>query len=197
MSNTETETEYLQNSSHSRPCNIIPHHTHRAAEINAPVTFDSCSIPHVQATRHSSPNPNPIFNTARVSTKKLVCVAIRLAVPRPQTQIHTRQSVLFSVRVFPSRAKSVSAPAVCSGAFVLFVRSHHPTQDIKMSTAVDAIIGYKRTPDEDFYAILNCDEHSSVNLLSISFSYIVYVSISYVNWSALQARAKTTSNNIV
>lgn len=31
-----------------------------------------------------------------------------------------------------------------------------------MSTSVDAIIGYKRSPEEDFYKILNCDEHSTV-----------------------------------
>lgn len=31
-------------------------------------------------------------------------------------------------------------------------------------SAVDDIISYKRTPDEDFYAILNCNEHSTVSL---------------------------------
>lgn len=32
-------------------------------------------------------------------------------------------------------------------------------------SAVDEIIGYKRSPDEDFYALLNCDEHSSVSVV--------------------------------
>lgn len=39
-----------------------------------------------------------------------------------------------------------------------------------MST-VDAIISYKRTPDEDFYKILNCDEHSSVS----TFLFIIVI----------------------
>lgn len=30
-------------------------------------------------------------------------------------------------------------------------------------SAVDEIISYKRTPDEDFYGLLKCDEHSSVS----------------------------------
>lgn len=31
-------------------------------------------------------------------------------------------------------------------------------------SAVDEIIGYKRSPNEEFYALLNCDEHSSVSV---------------------------------
>ncbi len=38
--------------------------------------------------------------------------------------------------------------------FVLIVRN---------MSAVEEIINYKRSPDEDFYAILNCDETSSVS----------------------------------
>lgn len=30
-------------------------------------------------------------------------------------------------------------------------------------SAVDAIINYKRSPNEDFYALLHCDENSSVS----------------------------------
>lgn len=30
-------------------------------------------------------------------------------------------------------------------------------------SAVDSIINYKRNPDEDFYAMLNCDESSTVS----------------------------------
>lgn len=43
-------------------------------------------------------------------------------------------------------------------------------------SAVDEIIGYKRTPDEDFYALLNCDEHSSVSVLMLKciFSHCFY-----------------------
>lgn len=29
-------------------------------------------------------------------------------------------------------------------------------------SAVDEILSYKKNPDEDFYALLNCDENSSV-----------------------------------
>jgi hypothetical protein len=31
---------------------------------------------------------------------------------------------------------------------------------------VDEILSYKKNPDEDFYALLNCDESSSVSTLS-------------------------------
>lgn len=31
-------------------------------------------------------------------------------------------------------------------------------------SAVDAIINYKRSPNEDFYALLHCDETSSVRV---------------------------------
>lgn len=41
-----------------------------------------------------------------------------------------------------------------------------------MNTTVDDIISYKRTPEEDFYKILNCDEHSSVSFTFILFQYI-------------------------
>lgn len=30
-------------------------------------------------------------------------------------------------------------------------------------SAVDEILSYKKNPDEDYYAILNCDESSSVS----------------------------------
>lgn len=30
-------------------------------------------------------------------------------------------------------------------------------------SGVDEILSYKKNPDEDFYALLNCDEHSSVS----------------------------------
>lgn len=30
-------------------------------------------------------------------------------------------------------------------------------------SAVDEIINYKRSPDEDFYGLLNCNEHSTVS----------------------------------
>lgn len=30
-------------------------------------------------------------------------------------------------------------------------------------SAVDEILSYKKNPDEDFYALLNCDENSSVS----------------------------------
>lgn len=30
-------------------------------------------------------------------------------------------------------------------------------------SAVDSIINFKRDPNEDFYAMLNCDENSSVS----------------------------------
>jgi hypothetical protein len=33
-----------------------------------------------------------------------------------------------------------------------------------MSAVVDEIMSYKKNPDEDFYALLNCDESSSVSL---------------------------------
>lgn len=33
---------------------------------------------------------------------------------------------------------------------------------MKMS-GVDEILSYKKNPNEDFYALLNCDEHSSVS----------------------------------
>lgn len=32
-------------------------------------------------------------------------------------------------------------------------------------SGVDEILSYKKNPDEDFYALLNCDEHSSVSYL--------------------------------
>lgn len=41
-----------------------------------------------------------------------------------------------------------------SAYFVLIVQN---------MSAVEEIINYKRSPDEDFYAILNCDESSSVS----------------------------------
>jgi hypothetical protein len=33
---------------------------------------------------------------------------------------------------------------------------------LKMS-GIDEILSYKKNPDEDFYAMLNCDENSSVS----------------------------------
>lgn len=30
-------------------------------------------------------------------------------------------------------------------------------------SAIDEIIGYKKNPDEDFYGMLNCSEHSTVS----------------------------------
>lgn len=38
-------------------------------------------------------------------------------------------------------------------------------------SGVDEILSYKKNPDEDFYALLNCDENSSVskrNILGIT-----------------------------
>lgn len=34
---------------------------------------------------------------------------------------------------------------------------------VDIMSAVDEILSYKRNPDEDFYAMLNCDENSSVS----------------------------------
>lgn len=32
-------------------------------------------------------------------------------------------------------------------------------------SAVDEILSYKKNPEEDFYALLNCDESSSVSYI--------------------------------
>ena len=40
-------------------------------------------------------------------------------------------------------------------------------------SAVDAIINFKRDPNEDFYALLNCDENSSVSLSNFFFLYFL------------------------
>lgn len=39
-------------------------------------------------------------------------------------------------------------------------------------SAVDEIIGYKRSPNEEFYALLNCDEHSSVSVGSTDCIFV-------------------------
>lgn len=41
-------------------------------------------------------------------------------------------------------------------------------------SGVDEILNYKRSADEDYYAILGCDEHSSVsnNNNNNSFNYL-------------------------
>lgn len=49
-------------------------------------------------------------------------------------------------------------------------------QKTRTMSAVDEIINYKRSPDEDFYALLHCDEHSNVSepdFCWFSFSIIV------------------------
>ena len=39
-------------------------------------------------------------------------------------------------------------------------------------SGVDEILSYKRNPDEDFYALLNCDEHSSVRKHTVIVSWV-------------------------
>jgi len=39
-------------------------------------------------------------------------------------------------------------------------------------SAVEEIINYKRSPDEDFYAILNCDESSSVEQIQAEYKVL-------------------------
>lgn len=41
-----------------------------------------------------------------------------------------------------------------------------------MSGGVDSIISYKRNPDEEFYAMLNCDENSSVEQIQAEFKIL-------------------------
>lgn len=45
-------------------------------------------------------------------------------------------------------------------------------------SAVDEIISYKRSPNEEFYALLNCDEHSSVSICIVSLFNLSLASIS-------------------
>ncbi|XP_017469564.1 PREDICTED: J domain-containing protein isoform X1 [Rhagoletis zephyria] len=39
-------------------------------------------------------------------------------------------------------------------------------------SAVDAVLSFKRSPDEDFYAILNCDENSSVEQIQAEYKVL-------------------------
>uniref|UniRef100_A0A1B0CQR3 Putative molecular chaperone n=1 Tax=Lutzomyia longipalpis TaxID=7200 RepID=A0A1B0CQR3_LUTLO len=39
-------------------------------------------------------------------------------------------------------------------------------------SAVDEIIAFKKNPDEDFYALLNCDEHSSVEQIQAEYKVL-------------------------
>lgn len=41
-------------------------------------------------------------------------------------------------------------------------------------SAVDEIINYKRSEDEDFYKLLGCDENSTVSLFVFNFSLFIY-----------------------
>lgn len=39
---------------------------------------------------------------------------------------------------------------------------------------VDEILSYKKNPDEDFYALLNCDESSSVGITIFHFIPFIF-----------------------
>ncbi|XP_055524121.1 J domain-containing protein [Wyeomyia smithii] len=41
-----------------------------------------------------------------------------------------------------------------------------------MSSGVDEILSFKRNPDEDFYALLNCDENSSVEQIQAEYKVL-------------------------
>lgn len=41
-------------------------------------------------------------------------------------------------------------------------------------SAIDEIIGYKQNPDEDFYGMLNCSEHSTVSCAKIRILAHIY-----------------------
>lgn len=47
---------------------------------------------------------------------------------------------------------------------VFFLQQEQQETPSIIMSAVDEIIGYKRSPNEEFYALLNCDEHSSVSV---------------------------------
>lgn len=41
-----------------------------------------------------------------------------------------------------------------------------------MSSGVDEILAFKRNPDEDFYALLKCDEHSTVEQIQAEYKVL-------------------------
>lgn len=45
-------------------------------------------------------------------------------------------------------------------------------------TGVDEILNYKKNPDDDFYALLGCDENSTVSI--IRFSILFYGELDFV-----------------
>lgn len=40
-------------------------------------------------------------------------------------------------------------------------------------TGVDEILNYQRHPDDDFYALLGCDENSTVSIITVYF-FLLY-----------------------
>lgn len=41
-------------------------------------------------------------------------------------------------------------------------------------TGVDEILNYQRHPDDDFYALLGCDENSTVSINSVQFLFFLF-----------------------
>ncbi|XP_017845856.1 J domain-containing protein isoform X4 [Drosophila busckii] len=51
--------------------------------------------------------------------------------------------------------------SICALCFIIYKQRNLPLENSSKMSAVDAIINYKRNPNEDYYKLLHCDETSS------------------------------------